>query len=81
MGYGDQANRLLALLVPGLHQHRAQHMEARQQRSSRAAEQMMLTWDEKVEKQPRATELSLKKKKRKKRRRGKKCGNYCFRRR
>lgn len=35
-------------------------MEARQQRSSRAAEQMMLMWDEKVEKQPIA-ELSLKK--------------------
>lgn len=64
MGYGEQANRLPARLVPGLHQHRVQHMEARQQRSSRAAEQVILTWDEKVEKQPTATELSLKKKKR-----------------
>lgn len=64
MGYGDQANRLTALLVAGLHHHRAQHVEARQQRSSRAAEQMRLTWDEKVEKQPTVTELrSMKKKK------------------
>ena len=39
-------------------------MAARQERSSRATERMMLTWDEKVEKQPRATELSLKEKRR-----------------
>lgn len=76
MGYGDQANSLTALLVAGLHHHRAQQVAARQQRSSRAAEQMRLTWDEKVEKQPTATELSsMKKKKRgKKGQRGKKVG-------
>lgn len=68
MGHGDQANRLL-----GCTNTWKQH--------SKAVEQMMLTWDEKVEKQPTATELGLKEKKREEEKEeGKKSGNPCFRR-
>lgn len=52
MRHGDQAKRLL-----GCSNTWNQH--------SKAEEQMMLTWDEKVEKQPTATELGLKEDKRK----------------
>lgn len=47
MGHRDQAKRLLGCSKPG-NQH------------SKAEEQMMLTWDEKVEKQPTAAELGSK---------------------
>lgn len=50
MGDRDRAKRLL-----GCTNTWEQH--------SKAAEQMMLMWDEKVEKQPRAAELGLKEKK------------------